>query len=514
MTSAATGDAFPLGVAELAGAIARGEISAEATTRAALDAIAKQTSLGAFLTVSSERALETARAIDARRAKGEPLGPLAGVPIGIKDALVTVDAPTTAGSRILLREDRDPPDASLGYRSPYDATCVARLRAADAVLIGKCNLDEFAMGSSTENSAFFPARNPHDPERIPGGSSGGSAVAVAAGMASASLGSDTGGSIRQPASLTGVVGVKPTYGRVSRYGLIAFASSLDQVGVFARDVSGAEQVLRVIAGHDPRDGTSLPGNLDSEGSQRASVEGLRIGVPREYFAEGLEPGVRAEVESAIESARAAGARIVPISLPHTSYALAAYYVIATAEASSNLARFDGVRYGLRKEGRSLKDLYEETRARGFGAEVKRRIMLGTFVLSAGYYDAYYLRAQKVRTLIVRDFQAAFAEVDVIAAPTSPTVAFRIGERTDDPLSMYLADVCTLPSSLAGLPALSLPCGWAAPGDDSAKLLPVGLQLIAPPLAERLLFEAARGFEALVAPRINSRRTARDASERA
>ncbi len=491
----ATDPILELTVAQIADGVRRGELSAERVVEASLAAIDAQRELGAFLTVQRDEARETARRIDERRARGEALGPLAGVPIGIKDALATRGVPTTAASKILLRRlEGDRADPEDGYRPPYDATVVARLREADAVLVGKCNMDEFAMGSSTENSAFFPAKNPHDPSRTPGGSSGGSAVAVAARMTTASLGSDTGGSIRQPAALTGTVGVKPTYGRVSRYGLIAFASSLDQVGVFANDVESSARVLEVIAGHDPHDATSLPGDLRGALGGGASLEGVRIGVPAEYFAEGIEPGVEARVRGAIAAAAERGAIVVPLSMPHTRYAIATYYIIATAEASSNLARFDGVRYGLRADAASLAELYTETRERGFGAEVKRRILLGTYVLSAGYYEAYYLRAQKVRTLIRRDFEAAFREVDVVAAPTSPTVAFPLGERTHDPLAMYLADVCTLPPSLAGLPSLSVPCGTAqAPGSDRA--LPVGLQLVAAPMREARLFEVARGFEA-------------------
>jgi aspartyl-tRNA(Asn)/glutamyl-tRNA(Gln) amidotransferase subunit A len=373
---------------------------------------------------------------------------------------------------------------------------VARLRAADAILPGKTNMDEFAMGSSSENSAFGPVRNPWDPARTPGGSSGGSAAAVAAGMTPGALGSDTGGSIRQPASLSGVVGVKPTYGRVSRFGLIAFASSLDQIGPIARDVRGAARLLEVIAGHDPRDATSLRAPVGAyEAACGREVRGLRIGVPEEYFAKGIEPAVEAAVRGAIDGLRGLGCHLRPVRLPHTPYAVAAYYIVATAEASSNLARFDGVRFGLRVDGErgDLAGLYSATRGEGFGREVKRRILLGTYVLSAGYYDAYYLRAQKVRTLIRRDFDEAFREVDLIAAPVSPTVAFRLGERVDDPLSMYLADVYTLPASLAGLPALSVPCAVAAPLEGGPEL-PIGLQLIGPSLAEARLFTAAHAWE--------------------
>ncbi|NUO49290.1 MAG: Asp-tRNA(Asn)/Glu-tRNA(Gln) amidotransferase subunit GatA, partial [Polyangiaceae bacterium] len=380
--------------------------------------------------------------------------------------------------------------------APYEATAVARLRAEDAIFVGKTNLDEFAMGSSNENSAFFPARNPHDPSRIPGGSSGGSAVAVAAAMTPLALGSDTGGSIRQPAALCGVVGFKPTYGRVSRYGLIAYASSLDQIGVFARDVRGAADAMEIISGHDASDATSAPREVPSWGAAcDASIAGLRVGVPEEYFAEGIERAVAARVRAAIGWLADQGAAVVPISLPATRYALAAYYVLATAEASSNLSRFDGVRYGLRveKPGQSLASLYAETRGVGFGTEVKRRIVLGTFVLSSGYYDAYYLRAQKARRVIAADFARAFEKIDLVATPTSPTVAFPLGERTEDPLSMYLADVCTLPASLAGLPAASVPCGAAEP-PEGGPALPVGIQLIAPAWQEARVFSASAAIE--------------------
>ncbi|WP_437642156.1 Asp-tRNA(Asn)/Glu-tRNA(Gln) amidotransferase subunit GatA [Sorangium sp. So ce854] len=491
-------------IPELAALVQRGEVSAEEVARAALARIEQRDgALGAFLTVQGEQAIEAARALDARRARGASLGPLAGVPIGLKDALCTEGAPTTAGSKILTRAAAGgaskAPDPSRGYRPPYDATVVARLRAAGAILPGKCNMDEFAMGSSNENSAFGPVKNPWDLARIPGGSSGGSAVAVAAGMTPGSLGSDTGGSIRQPASLTGVVGVKPTYGRVSRYGLIAFASSLDQIGPFAQDVRGAARLLEVIAGRDPRDATSLDAPVgEYEAACGRDVAGLRIGVPEEYFAKGIDRQVEAKVREAIEGLRGLGCEIRPVHLPHTRYAVAAYYIVATAEASSNLARFDGVRFGLRVEGErggksDLQGLYGATRGEGFGREVKRRILLGTYVLSAGYYDAYYLRAQKVRTLIRRDFDEAFREVDVIAAPVSPTVAFRLGERVDDPLSMYLADVYTLPASMAGLPAISVPCA-TAPAPDGGPPLPVGLQLIGPALEEARLFRAAHAWE--------------------
>jgi aspartyl-tRNA(Asn)/glutamyl-tRNA(Gln) amidotransferase subunit A len=373
---------------------------------------------------------------------------------------------------------------------PYDAAVIERLRAADAIVVGKTNMDELAMGSSTENSAFGPTRNPWDATRTPGGSSGGSAAAVAAGLAPCALGSDTGGSIRQPASLTGTVGLKPTYGRVSRYGLIAFASSLDQVGPFATDVRGAARVLSVIAGHDGRDSTSLDVPADDwEAACGRSVKGLRVGVPEEYFAEGLDPEVEASVRAAIAALEREGCVVRSVTLPHTRYAVATYYVLATAEASSNLARFDGVRYGLRVDPRhELRAMYGATRDAGFGAEVKRRILLGTFVLSAGYYDAYYLKAQKVRTLVRRDYEAVFRDVDVVCSPTAPTPAFRLGEKVDDPLAMYLADVYTLPASLAGLPGMSVPCEPTKSG------LPVGLQIVARPLDEATMLAVGAAFE--------------------
>ena len=471
-----------LSVTELAAKVQSGEIKAVEVAEATLGRIdAVDPALHAFLTISHAEVLAQARSIDARRAAGEALGPLAGVPVALKDALCTRGVTTTSGSKILE-----------GYTPPYDATVVARLRAADALLPGKTNMDEFAMGSSNENSAYGPVKNPWDVTRTPGGSSGGSAVAVAARMTQASLGSDTGGSIRQPAALTGVVGMKPTYGRVSRYGLIAFASSLDQIGPFATDVRGAARVLSVISGKDPKDATSLEAPVSGfEEACGKPVKGLRIGVPAEYFAAGLDPEVEASVRAALAALEAEGCVLKPLKMPHTKYAVATYYVIATAEASSNLARFDGVRYGLRVErSRDLKAMYGDTRDAGFGAEVKRRILLGTFVLSAGYYDAYYLKAQKVRTLIRRDFDAAFAEVDAIASPTSPTAAFKLGEKVDDPLAMYLNDVYTLPASLAGLPAASIPCAPTKAG------LPVGLQLTTPALEEARLFTLASAWEAM------------------
>jgi len=467
-------------IAELAERVRSGSVSAEEIARQSLANIAAKRGLNAFLHVSEETTLERAREIDERRKRGEELGALAGVPIAVKDALCTLDAPTTCASEILG-----------GWRPPYDATVVARLRVADALLVGKTNMDELAMGSSNENSAFGPVKNPWDPTRIPGGSSGGSAVAVAAGLAEGALGSDTGGSIRQPAALTGTVGIKPSYGRVSRYGLVAFASSLDQVGPFARDVRSAARLLGVIAGHDARDSTSMDREVpDYEAACEREPRGLRLGVPEDYFGEGLDPEVASAVRAAIAQLEQDGMRVVPIAMPYTRHGVATYYVLATAEASSNLARFDGVRFGLRHEapGCDLGGMIEATRSAGFGREVKRRILLGTYVLSAGYYEAYYQKAQRVRSLIRRDFEQAFERVDVIATPTSPTTAFALGARVDDPLAMYLADVYTLPASLAGVAALSLPVGL------SAARLPIGLQLIAPAFAEERLLSVAAAAE--------------------
>jgi aspartyl-tRNA(Asn)/glutamyl-tRNA(Gln) amidotransferase subunit A len=416
----------------------------------------------AYLTLCEDRAFAHAKRIESLVSQGSPLPPLAGVPIGIKDVMVTKGVRTTAGSKILEN-----------FIPPYDCTAVARLEAAGAVVLGKMNCDEFAMGSSNENSAYGPVRNPRDKSRVPGGSSGGSAAAVAAGMAVATLGSDTGGSIRQPASFCGVVGLMPTYGRVSRYGLIAFASSLDHIGPLTKTVKDAAILLRVIAGHDPLDSTSA--NLpvpDYEADLAKPVRGLKIGIPKEYFGEGLDAEVRAAVEAGIAKLRNAGCEIVPISMPHTTYAIPTYYVIATAEASANLARFDGVRYGYRSESaHTLSEMYRKSRDEGFGAEVKRRIMLGTYALSSGYYDAYYLKAQRVRTLLTRDFEEAFQKVDAIVTPTAPTPAFKIGEKSDDPLSMYLADIYTVTADLAGVPGISVPCGNTQSG------LPIGLQVL-------------------------------------
>jgi aspartyl-tRNA(Asn)/glutamyl-tRNA(Gln) amidotransferase subunit A len=416
----------------------------------------------AYLTLSKERAFAKAAEIDAMADRGEELPAMAGVPVGIKDVLMTEGIQTTAGSRILEN-----------FVAPYDATAVAKLEAAGAIVLGKLNCDEFAMGSSNENSGYGPVHNPRDLSRVPGGSSGGSAAAVAANMAVATLGSDTGGSIRQPAAFCGVVGLMPTYGRVSRYGLIAFASSLDHVGPLTKTVKDAAIVLQVIAGRDLKDSTS--GNLpvaDYVGEIGKSVTGMRVGVPEEYFPAELDPEVRAAVEKTIEDLRIAGCEIKRISLPHTRYAIPTYYLVATAEASSNLARFDGVRYGFRAKGAgTLSEMYRKTRDGGFGAEVKRRIMLGTYALSAGYYDAYYLQAQKVRTLLTRDFQKAFEEVDVIVTPTTPTAAFKLGEKVDDPVSMYLADIFTVTADLVGIPGLSVPCGATKEG------LPIGVQIL-------------------------------------
>jgi aspartyl-tRNA(Asn)/glutamyl-tRNA(Gln) amidotransferase subunit A len=484
---------------ELAEHVRRGDVSAEALTQRSLARLEQHRDLNAFLHVSRDEALAAARAIDVRRQKGEPLGALAGVPIALKDALCTADAPTTCASKILVRARPDGSPSTPtrdGYRPPYDATVVARLRAADAVIIGKANMDEFAMGSSNENSAFGPVKNPWDRTRTPGGSSGGSAASVAARIVAGALGSDTGGSIRQPAALTGVVGVKPSYGRVSRYGLIAFASSLDQVGPFATDVASAARLLEVIAGRDGRDSTSAELAVGKyEAACARPLSGLRIGVPTQYFAEGLDPDVAASVRAALKALVDQGSTLHDVDMPHTQYGLATYYIVATAEASSNLARFDGVRYGLRVEprGADLRTLYEKTRGAGFGPEVKRRIMLGTYALSSGYYDAYYKKAQQVRTLIKRDFDRAFAEVDVLLTPISPTPAFELGAKIDDPVTMYLSDVYTLPASLAGVAALSVPCA-PTPARADRPSLPVGLQVIAPAFAEELMFQVAAAWE--------------------
>src|SRR5215471_10737890 len=436
-------------------------------------------SIGAFLTLSEQRAQAQSERIDKLAAEGKPLPPLAGVPVAIKDVMVTRDLRTTAGSKILE-----------SFIPPYDCTAVARLEAAGAIVLGKLNCDEFAMGSSNENSAYGPVRNPHDKTRVPGGSSGGSAAAVAAGMAVATLGSDTGGSIRQPASFCGVVGLMPTYGRVSRYGLIAFASSLDHIGPLTKTVRDAAVLLRIMAGRDPKDSTSASVPVsDYEQEMNRGIKGLKIGVPKEYFGDGLDAEVRAAVEAAIDHLRTQGAEIVPISLPHTPYAVPTYYVIATAEASANLARYDGVRYGYRsRQARTLAEMYRRTRDQGFGPEVKRRIMLGTYALSAGYYDAYYLKAQKVRTLIARDFAEAFTKVDAIVTPTAPTAAFKLGEKADDPLAMYLADIYTVTGDLAGVPGISVPCGNTQSG------LPIGLQVLGRHFEEGTVLRVAQAVE--------------------
>jgi aspartyl-tRNA(Asn)/glutamyl-tRNA(Gln) amidotransferase subunit A len=432
----------------------------------------------AFITLTRERALEDARRLDARIAAGEEIGALAGVPVAIKDNIDVRDVPTTCGSRILE-----------GFVAPYTATAVERLRRADAIVIGKTNLDEFAMGSSTENSAFFPTRNPHAHDRVPGGSSGGSAAAVASGMAVLALGSDTGGSIRQPASFCGVVGLKPTYGRVSRYGLVAFASSLDQIGPFSRTVREAAQSLEIMAGFDHYDSTSADTHVDEIVSHLdLPIQSIRVGVPKEYFVGGVDPEVRSTVEAGLKVYEDLGCTIEEISLPHTEYAIATYYLVATAEASSNLARFDGVRYGMRASASTLRDMYRKTRMAGFGREVKRRILLGTYALSAGYYDAYYNKALKARTLILQDFHKAFESVDVVVAPTTPTVAFKIGEKTADPLEMYLSDVFTITANLAGLPAVSIPCGRTVQG------LPIGMQVVSNHFQEAVMLRVAHHFE--------------------
>ena len=471
----------PKTLAALRAEIAAGQTKAADLAASYYERIAQvNPRLNVYLSLTKERAFEQAARIDAVAAKGDPLPPLAGVPVGIKDVLTMRGAPATAGSKILE-----------GYWPPYDCTAVARLEAAGAVLLGKLNCDEFAMGSSNENSAYGPVRNPVDPERVPGGSSGGSAAAVAADLAVATLGSDTGGSIRQPASFCGVVGVLPTYGRVSRYGLIAFASSLDRIGPFAANVRDAATMLGAIAGHDAHDATSSPAPVpDYAAESDRPAAGLRIGVPAEYFAEGLDPEVRAAVEAGIDALRAAGCVIKPVSLPHTKYAVPTYYLIATAEASANLARFDGVRYGYRSpKSETLSAMFSISRDQGFGAEVKRRILLGTYALSAGYYDAYYRKAQQVRRLLAEEFLRAFAEVDAIVTPTSPAPAFKLGEKTGDPLAMYLADIYTVTASLAGICGVTAPCGATRAG------LPVGMQVLAGHLKESTAFRVARAVEA-------------------
>ncbi len=467
-------------IAELRDLVVSGRMSASEICKAHLGRTrAVDDRVKAYRSVLERQALAEADAVDRARRESRPLGPLAGVPIAVKDVLCTQGTPTTCGSRILEN-----------FVPYYDATCVARLREAGAVIIGKTNMDEFAMGSSTENSAFEVTRNPWDLTRVPGGSSGGSAAAVAAGMVPAALGTDTGGSIRQPAALCGVPGLKPTYGRVSRYGLVAFASSLDQAGPFGRTVADVARILQVIAGHDPLDSTSAPEPVpDYLGGLERGIAGLRIGVPKEYFPAGLDAEVHGSVRAALAAAERLGASIDEVSLPHTEYAIPTYYIIATAEASSNLARYDGVRYGLRAAGApDIAQLFRKTRNAGFGAEVKRRIMLGTYVLSSGYYDAYYLKGQKVRTLIRRDFEDAFRRVDLLITPTTPSAAFRIGEKVDDPLAMYLSDIFTVTINLAGLPGMSIPCGLTRDG------LPIGAQIIGPRFGEDVVLRAAAALE--------------------
>ena len=473
--------AMPL--VEAARRVASGDITATALVEAHLARIeAVDGTLGAYLVVDREGALAQAAEVDRKRAANEPLGRLAGVPLGLKDVLVTRGVTTTAGSKILA-----------GWVPPYDGTVVAKLRAADAVILGKLNCDEFAMGSSTERSAFQPTKNPWDLARVPGGSSGGSSASVSACLCSASLGTDTGGSIRQPAAFCGVVGIKPTYGRVSRYGVVAFASSLDQVGPLARNVEDAALVLEVISGLDPRDATSLDAPVPAYLAELAStdIRGLRVGIPHEYFAADLDPEIRAALEATLLALRDRGAEPIDISLPHTHLALPAYYIVAPAEASSNLARYDGIRFGTAAAGaKDLLDLYRRTRGAGFGPEVKRRIMLGTYALRSGYYDAYYKKAQQVRTLIKRDFDKAWHFCDVVLTPTTPTPAFPLGAKAT-PLDMYLADIFTLSCNLAGLPGLSVPCGLTSEG------LPIGAQLLGKPLDEATLLRAGAAIEAAV-----------------
>jgi aspartyl-tRNA(Asn)/glutamyl-tRNA(Gln) amidotransferase subunit A len=465
---------------ELSAGLDAGELTSRELTEDCLARVAElDPLLHAFLHVDDRGARRAAAEADERRRTGQSLGPLDGIPYALKDNIVTRGMPTTCASRILE-----------GFRSPYDATIVERLRESGAILLGKTNLDEFAMGSSTEHSAFGPSRNPHDPERVPGGSSGGSCVAVAAGMVPLAFGSDTGGSVRLPASFCGVVGLKPTYGRISRHGLVAFASSLDQIGPIARTVSGCALSLEAVSGSDDCDATSHPGAPgDFRSSLERGVEGMRIGVVREHLQDGSDAVVRATIEAAAATFEGMGAKLVEVSMPHAKYGVAAYYVIASAEASSNLARFDGARYGRCAEGvADLEELYTKSRSEGFGEEVKRRIMIGTFTLSSGYYEAYYARAMRARSLIHDDYERAFEIADVLASPVSPVLPFSFGARLEDPLAMYLTDVLTVPANLAGVPALSLPCGATEEG------LPIGLQLQAPYLEERRLFAAAHAFE--------------------
>ncbi len=479
MTPRMPAELFHQSIADLSAQLSAGSLSAVELTKAVLARTrAVEPSVHAFNSCDEADALAQAAASDARRAAGQAAGPLEGIPIGLKDVIAVKDQPLTASSKMLAN-----------FVSPYDATVTTKLRRAGAVIWGRLNCDEFAMGSSTENSAFGPTCNPWDVTRVPGGSSGGSSAALAAGEAIATLGSDTGGSIRQPAAFCGVVGIKPSYGLISRYGLIAYASSLDQIGPFTRTVEDAAIVLGAIAGHDERDSTSFKAEIPDYRAELGRRRGpWRLGIPKEYFGEGLDPEIGAAVEKAIAFYKAQGCEIREVSLPHTQYCLDTYYIIATAEASSNLARYDGIRYGHRsKNAKDIVDLYFQSRAEGFGAEVKRRIILGTYVLSSGYYDAYYLRAQKVRTLIRRDFLNAYREVDALITPTSPIPAFKIGEKSD-PLAMYLCDIYTIGVNLAGLPGISVPCGFTASG------LPIGLQLIGQPFQEANLLSIARAYE--------------------
>lgn len=471
-----------LTISELTARLGRREVSAREAVQACIDRVNRiEGNLHAFISHNDADALAQAAAADQALAAGETHAqhPLLGVPIGIKDVLAVKDQPLNCGSRILGK-----------FISPYDATAIEKLKAAGAIIYGRLNMDEFAMGSSTENSAFGVTRNPWDTTRIPGGSSGGSAAAVAADEVIATLGTDTGGSIRQPAALCGCVGMKPTYGRVSRYGLVAFASSLDQIGSFSKDVRDTATILKVISGHDPRDSTSVNQPVpDYTAALDGNIKGLRLGLPREYMIGGLDPEVKAAVDVAVKQLQSLGATVEEISLPHTEYAAATYYIIAPAEASANLARFDGIRYGARVDGADPIELYCKTRGAGFGAEVKRRIILGTYVLSSGYYDAYYLRAQKVRTLIRQDFLKAFEKVDAIVTPTTPTAAFKIGEKSDDPLQMYLSDVFTISCNLAGICGVSLPCGFT-----KSPKLPIGLQLLGKPFGEETILKIAHAYE--------------------
>jgi len=471
---------YHMTIHELRHLLARKEVTSQELTRSVLERIqAVEERVKAYLRLTPELALSQAKEVDESFRRGDQLPPLAGIPLAIKDVICTEGIPTTCASRMLE-----------GYLPPYDATVISRLREQKAVILGKTNMDEFAMGSSTENSGFFPTRNPWDLDRVPGGSSGGSAAAVAAGEAIAALGSDTGGSIRQPASFCGLSGMKPTYGRVSRFGLVAFASSLDQIGALAHDAEDCALLLEAICGHDPKDSTSVDLELPPlTRALRPDLNGIRLGLPREYFVEGMDPEVEAAVRQAVATLQGLGAVWEEISLPHTEYAVPVYYLVATAEASSNLARYDGVKYGYRSQrARDLGEMYGSTRAEGFGAEVKRRVMLGTYALSSGYYDAYYLRAQRVRTLIRQDFESAFQRFDALITPTCPSPAFRLGEKVDDPLQMYLSDIFTIPCNLAGLPGISIPCGFTREG------LPIGLQILGRPFDEERVLQVAYAYQ--------------------